>query len=303
MYNQYGDIMEIIEQTRKFHFEKNYLTNPLEIGNMIFLQIGCTHCLKDYIIKDHPHLNWLEITYVTGGSGKITTNGIATKVTRGDIYISFPGDVHAITSDNANPLKFNFLSLWPKEEALQKELERIMILNSDPKQRVFADENIEKLLENSISEVILNDKFSEDILLCCLNQILRYVIRSFSLSDKSKKLKISSSEELCYRMSNYISTHVYTMESLENLAEYFGYSYGYLSGMFHKTTGDTLINLYTSRRAEAAKALIDEDLLSFAEIAELLKFSSVYSFSRAFKNYFGMPPSEYKKQNRYAHAL
>lgn len=290
--------MESIDQKRKFHFEKNYLTNPLEIGNMIFFQIGCTHCLKNYRIKDHPHLNWLEITYIMGGTGKITTNGVATKVSRGDIYISFPGDVHAITSDNENPLKFNFLSFWPQETALQKELEQIMILNSNPTQRVFSDETIEKLLENSISEVILNDKFSEDILLCCLNQIIRYIIRAFSLSDKSKKLKISSAEELCYRMTNYISTHIYTMESLENLAEYFGYSYGYLSGIFHKTTGDTLINFYTSRRAESAKALIDENHLSFSEIAELLKFSSVYSFSRAFKNHFCIPPSEYKKQKR-----
>lgn len=290
--------MESIEQKRKFHFEKNYLTNPLKIGNMNLLQIGCTHCSENFTNKEHPHLNWFEITYVTGGSGRITTNGIPTEVTRGNIYISFPGDVHAITSDNENPLKFYFLSLWPTEESLQKEFEQLMILNSNPGQRVFADENIEKLLENSISEVILNDKFSEDILLCCLNQIARYVIRAFSLSDKSKKLKVSSSEELCYRITNYISTHIYTMEKLENLAEYFGYSYGYLSGIFHKTTGDTLINFYTTRRAESAKALIDENLLSFAEIAELLKFSSVYSFSRAFKNYFGMPPGEYKKQKR-----
>lgn len=288
--------MESVEKTRKFHFEKNYLTNPLQIGNMSLLQIGCTHCSKDYSIKDHPHLNWLEITYITGGTGKITTNGSSTEVSRGDIYISFPGDVHAIVSNNSNPLKFMFLSLWPNEIFLQKELEQIMILNSDPKQRVFLDENIEKLLENGISEVILKDKFSNDILICCLNQIIRYIIRAFSVSNKSKKLKSSSLEELCYRMANYISTHIYTMDSLENLAKYFGYSYGYLSGIFHKTTGDTLINYYTTRRAEAAKALITENTLSFSEIAELLKFSSVYSFSRAFKKYFGMPPGEYKKQ-------
>lgn len=291
-----GDVMENIEQKRKYHFEKNYVANPLKIGNMSLVQIGCTHCLSDYVVGYHPHLNWLEITYITGGAGTIITNGISSNVTRGNLYVSFPGDVHAIYSDSANPLKFTFLSVWPEEEELQKALEQIMILNNEPSQRILSNENIEKLLDNSISEVILNDKFSNDILLCCLNQIVRYVIRDFSLSGKSKKLKISSAEELCYRMTNYISTHIYTMSSLENLADYFGYSYGYLSGIFHKTTGDTLINCYTSRRAEAAKALITEDLLSFAEIAEVLKYSSVYSFSRAFKNYFGITPSAYKKQ-------
>ena len=288
--------MESIEQKRKFHFEKNYVANPLKLGNMNLMQIGCTHSLGDYIVGYHPHLNWLEITFITGGAGTIVTNGVSSSVTRGDLYISFPGDVHAIFSDNESPLKFSFLALWPDEEELQKELEQIMVLNNDPSQRIISNENIEKLIENSISEVILNDKYSNEMLICCLNQIVRYIIRDFSLSGKSKKLKISSAQELCYRITNYISTHIYTMNSLESLAEYFGYSYGYLSGIYHKTTGESLINCYTSRRAEAAKALINEELLSFAEIAEILKYSSVYSFSRAFKNHFGITPSAYKKQ-------
>ena len=288
--------MESIEQKRKFHFEKNYVANPLKLGNMNLMQIGCTHSLGDYFVGHHPHLNWLEITFITGGAGTIVTNGVSSSVTRGDLYISFPGDVHAIFSDNESPLKFSFLALWPDEEELQKELEQIMVLNNDPSQRIISNENIEKLIENSISEVILNDKYSNEMLICCLNQIVRYIIRDFSLSGKSKKLKISSAQELCYRITNYISTHIYTMNSLESLAEYFGYSYGYLSGIYHKTTGESLINCYTSRRAEAAKALINEELLSFAEIAEILKYSSVYSFSRAFKNYFGITPSAYKKQ-------
>lgn len=288
--------MESIEQKRKFHFEKNYVANPLKLGNMNLMQIGCTHSLGDYFVGYHPHLNWLEITFITGGAGTIVTNGVSSSVTRGDLYISFPGDVHAIFSDNESPLKFSFLALWPDEEELQKELEQIMVLNNDPSQRIISNENIEKLIENSISEVILNDKYSNEMLICCLNQIVRYIIRDFSLSGKSKKLKISSAQELCYRITNYISTHIYTMNSLESLAEYFGYSYGYLSGIYRKTTGESLINCYTSRRAEAAKALINEELLSFAEIAEILKYSSVYSFSRAFKNYFGITPSAYKKQ-------
>jgi len=288
--------MESIEQKRKFHFEKNYVANPLKLGNMNLMQIGCTHSLGDYFVGYHPHLNWLEITFITGGAGTIVTNGVSSSVTRGDLYISFPGDVHAIFADNESPLKFSFLALWPDEEELQKELEQIMVLNNDPSQRIISNENIEKLIENSISEVILNDKYSNEMLICCLNQIVRYIIRDFSLSGKSKKLKISSAQELCYRITNYISTHIYTMNSLESLAEYFGYSYGYLSGIYHKTTGESLINCYTSRRAEAAKALINEDLLSFAEIAEILKYSSVYSFSRAFKNHFGITPSAYKKQ-------
>ena len=44
------------------------------------------------------------------------------------------------------------------------------------------------------------------------------------------------------------------------------------------------------------KISFDEDLLSFAEIADVLKYSSVYSFSRAFKSLFEITTSAYKKQ-------
>ena len=291
-----GDIMKNVQPESKFHFAKNYLENPLKIGNMYLAQIGCTHCAEDFIYPDHFHCyDLFEITYVTGGTGAILTNGVASDVKRGDLYLSFPRDVHSIRSDNDNPLKYDFLAFWPENEELKKEFEQIMVLNSDPKHRVFSNENIERLIDNCISEVILGDKFSNDMLNCFLNQIARYIIREFSLKSKSEKLKISSAEELCSCMTNYIRTHIYSMDSLEDLAEYFGYSYGYLTGVYRKTTGDTLIKCYTACRAQSAKALINEGVLSFTEIAELLKFSSIYSFSRAFKNHFGLTPSEYKK--------
>ncbi|MBQ9977426.1 MAG: helix-turn-helix transcriptional regulator [Clostridia bacterium] len=288
--------MQNIKPEQKYHFEKNYAHDPLKIGNISLIQIGCTHCSQDFSIAPHSHRNWFEITYVTGGEGSISTNGVGADAKRGDLYISFPGDLHAIYSDNENPLKYSFLSFFTEDNELKKELEQIMILNNDPNRRAFTDENIEKLIDNCISEVILNDRFSEDMLSLCLNQIIRYLIRDFSLKGKAEKLKISSSQELCYRMTNYIRTHIYSMNSLEELAEYFGYSYGYLSGVYHNTTGDTLVNCYTSNKANTAKALINEGMLSFTEIAELLNFSSIYSFSRAFKNHFGITPSEYKKQ-------
>lgn len=289
--------MSHVSSKQKFHFAKNYVVNPLKIGNMSLIQIGCTHCSEGFAMPDHfHHHNWFEITYVTGGSGTISTNGVATRVKRGDLYLSFPRDVHSITSDDKHPLKYAFLAFWPEDEELQTEFEKIMVLNNDPNQRVFSSENTERLLDNSISEIILKDKYSSDMLVFNLNQIARYVIREFSLKSKLEKLKVSSAEELCSCMTNYIRTHIYSIDSLEEVAEYFGYSYSYLSGIFHKTTGDTLVKCYTACRAETAKTLINEGRLSFTEIAELLKFSSIYSFSRAFKNHLGITPSEYKKQ-------
>lgn len=88
------------------------------------------------------------------------------------------------------------------------------------------------------------------------------------------------------------------MDNLYTLAKYFGYSYGYLSELFSKTTGEKLIDYYTARRLETATLLLKEDELNIMQIAELLKYSSIYSFSRSFKNRFGISPKLYKLQSK-----
>lgn len=282
--------------SRKFHIERDYIANPRKLGNIFLLQVGRSHSTKDYIIGEHIHRNWFELTHILEGKGNIITNGIVIPIKAGEIYLSFPGDIHAINTDKEYPIKFNFLSFWPDDQKLLSMFEKIMLFYSDPSRRIFVDKDVEYLIGNTLSEALLDDEHSADMLNYALNQITRYIIRNFIGDKKNTKLNIDSSEELCYQIMNYISTRIYSMDGLAVLSKHFGYSYSYLSDIFHKTTGDTLMNYYTQRRLDVAAMLITENRLSVGEIAELLKYSSIYSFSRAFKNHFGKSPTEYKKQ-------
>ena len=279
--------------TRKYHYEKT----ALHFGDLELIQIGTTHCTKDYAAEDpiHIHRNWFELTHVVQGKGTIVTNGIATEVTPGDLYLSFPGDIHGVYTDKKELLNFQFLSLWPTDTELLEKLEQIMLRHSDPRNRVFRDTDIVHLVGSSISEVILNDDHSPTILDGNLHQILRYIFRAFGEEKKPPKKTIRSEQELCYQMMNYISTHIYVMDKLTELSDLFGYSYSYLSDLFRKTTGDTLMNYYTGRRLDAALLLLKEGNLSVSAIAELLQYSSIYTFSKAFKNHFGVSPTQWKK--------
>ena len=50
---------------------------------------------------------------------------------------------------------------------------------------------------------------------------------------------------------------------------------------------------YVLNRMHAAAMLLKENELSVGRIAQLLKYSSIYTFSRAFKSHFGVSPSQY----------
>lgn len=278
-------------QPRTYHIEKCGLT----LDDIHLIQLGRTHCTKDYAMEDpvHIHQNWFELTHVSEGKGTIVTDGIPTKVSPGDIYLSFPGDVHAVYTDREDLLKFDFLSFWTEDKALLARLEEIMLSHSDPEKRLFFSRDVEHLMDSSISEALTQDGTSE-ILSLTLQLLVRHLLRAFEGKKKKPRHSVSAAQELCYRMMTYISTHIYVMDDLTELADFFGYSYSYLSDLFRKTTGETLVHCYTARRMNAAAMLLKEDELSVSKIAELLRYSSIYTFSRAFKTYFGVSPGQYR---------
>jgi AraC-like DNA-binding protein/quercetin dioxygenase-like cupin family protein len=286
----------VIMGKAKYHIEKNYIGAPLKLGEVSLVQIGQTHCTEDYTVNEHLHLNWFELTYILDGKGEIITNGSDVPIKAGDIYLSFPGDIHAIRSDKNFPIKYQFLSLWPENEEILQKIEEIMLLNMDSERRIFTDQNVEMLIETILSESLNHDEHSDSIITCALTQILHYIIRNFTGKKQQVSLNVDSAEELCYQLMTFISTHIYVMESLEELSVHFGYSYSYLSSLFSKTTGDTLINYYSMKRLDAAAIMLKENKLSVGEISELLKYSSIYTFSRAFKIRFEVSPTEFKKK-------
>ena len=103
-------------------------------------------------------------------------------------------------------------------------------------------------------------------------------------------------EELCYQVMDYINTHIYSITTLTEIADRFRYDYTYLSKIFTRTTSQSISEYYRQRRLEVARALIHEGALTFSEIAEKLQYSSIYSFSKAFKNQYGLSPRDYKKK-------
>jgi AraC-like DNA-binding protein len=81
--------------------------------------------------------------------------------------------------------------------------------------------------------------------------------------------------------------------SLEDFGKRFSYSKFHLERQFQKEYGVSLIAYVNKRRMQLAQELLTEK--SVSRVAEEVGFSSIYAFSRAFKNKFGISPSEYQK--------
>lgn len=284
-----------MENKTRYHLNKHYIENPLPFGDVHLLQLGRRYCEPTEIIFAHPHLDWFELTIVTKGSGTVITNGEKTVVGAGDIYLSFPCDIHEIKADQDARLEYDFFSFHCVNKTISKDLKNITRNYRGGDKRVFQDGKISQLIEYAISEFTHKDQSHSLTALSNIFQlILVYLIRAFNNSQQNTPA-VSEPEVLCFQLMNYIDTHIYTLKKLEELGPKFNYSYGYLSGLFQRTTGKTLSEYHRHRKMETGKALILEKKKNIGEIAEMLGYN-LYSFSKAFKQTYGVSPKNMQKE-------
>lgn len=281
----------------KYHLDKCFVKDPLKFNDFYLFQIGRLYFAPSDFMHLHAHKDFFELTIITDGEGEVITNGTPTPVRRGDIYLSLPCDMHEIRSSKDAPMKYDFFSFRTENTAylpLFEEISRFLRVED----RVFSDERISALVCDAIMEFTKDSPFSKELLYSIFTQIIVYIIRDFSsATPHEKRRNASQSDAICYQIMNYIDTHIYTMKSLEELAPVMKYNYSYLSTLFKKTTGNTLLSYYYAKRLDVARILILENSLNISEIAEQLGYSSLYAFSRAFKEIYGASPKQYLKDN------
>ena len=65
--------------------------------------------------------------------------------------------------------------------------------------------------------------------------------------------------------------------------------------IFYDSIGQSPIQYYTELKMKEAKKLIREKNYSVSQISDMLGYSSIHNFSRAFKKAVGLSPTAYSK--------
>ena len=91
----------------------------------------------------------------------------------------------------------------------------------------------------------------------------------------------------------YIENHMDKDISVEELCRIFSVSRSSLQSMFRNDLNLTPKQYIADVKMKRAKLLLQEHRYTISEIAYQLGYHSLYYFSRKFKAYFGISPSEY----------
>lgn len=280
----------------KYIVDENHLDSPRRVGDILLYQVGRRYCAPASEVATHFQGAYIELTVVTGGRGQVGTNGVFSNVQAGDIHIAFPGEYHAIISDLSEPLRYDYISLWTDEAPLCAAITDTVTEYRATTLRVIRDGRITSLISRAIAELSDGGSLSDAVMGAICTEVLVYVIRALNSSYPDSSLSaVRSSDSAVYMAMSYIDGHIFTLRSLTEVAEALGYSYNYLSNLFRGATGRTLMDYYRERRLDTARLLLGEGR-SVASVAQLLGYSSVYSFSRAYKQHHGVSPGSDKSR-------
>lgn len=116
------------------------------------------------------------------------------------------------------------------------------------------------------------------------------IIACYSRQMREKQLSLYD-KILCYIEEHYTSSEL----SLSSIAEAFEITPSYLSRFFREAHGTTFIDYLTKKRMAEAKRLLESTDMKIQTILEAVGYLDIASFSRKFKQIYGISPGKYRE--------
>ena len=258
---------------------------------------------KNYVFPEEKHDFW-EINYADKENAFVGVDGKMIELKQGEILFIKPNQPHFVESGNKEPNLF-IISFACRSESM----------NFFADKKFPLPENYRYLLQNIMSEAEqtfdlpdfdphLNElKLQENpnlggeqIIKNALETLLIYLLRNAqkrAITQEFFVSKIADSSELEDEIVRILTSKVYGKFTLADLSNELHYGTTRLCTFFKKKTGKSIYQTYLKLKIDEAKKLIRKHK-SFAEVADLLCFDSISTFTFVFKKHLGMTPSEYR---------
>lgn len=258
---------------------------------------------QNFVFHGERHDFW-EMVYVDRGTVQIKRDDETIVLRQGEIVFHCPDEFHSIKALDSSP-NFFVLSFVCNSPAMQYFEKYQTVLDKTLKAFISSilkesektynipknDPNLKKLVRKEEAPI-----GSEQLIKTYLEQFLIFLVRSITREGEIGVFpsKESMQNHLVLAVKEYIHNEVEHTIRVTDICRKFGYSKSYLSNLFHTQCGETIANYAVSVKIDRAKQLIRENNLNFTQISALLSFDNPQYFSRVFKKYTGMSPTEFK---------
>ena len=125
-------------------------------------------------------------------------------------------------------------------------------------------------------------------------EILFLIEKLYSENDLSSADFIGEVDDELYSILIYILNNYNKKITIPTLTKEFNINRTTLSEKFNKFIGETIISYLNKLRIKMASVMLKDTLLPVSEVMERVGFNDSTHFSRTFKKYMGISPSEFR---------
>lgn len=241
----------------------------------------------NYNFSGEKHSYW-ELTYVDKGELLTTIDGVSYHLKQGDLIFYAPMQFH--TQSTFEKISSSYLTINFKMNFNHADL----LCN-----KIFSLKRDSYFIVTRLIEELSNDNlYSNDLSLCYLKQLIIQMLRldnSHFHSKPTTHMQQTYENELLNDILLYIDDNIYEKISVSTLCDHFCISTSMLHSLFRKNMNNTAKNYINELKLSKSKELIRNSTHTLSEISEMLGFSSIHYFSKKFKLYFNISPTEYSK--------
>ncbi|WP_309122053.1 AraC family transcriptional regulator [Paenibacillus sp.] len=274
-----------------------------------YIRIAWDHTLHPPNKINRRALFDYELIYVKSGEMKVLIEDVEYRGVPGDIFLLKPRQHHSIDCMNDRPVRqphLHFDLVYQPDSPTLKTSFLPMEAMSEQELRLFREDVtqelpnhfrlrhpviFEKLLFDIIHEYESKHPYFETAATGLFLQLWAQLAREHLWSTHAA---IATNWVQLERVKSYLNQNVNKDVTLDELSSVANLSSSYLCRLFKKTFGVGPIRYHLIGRIEHAKKLIQFTDLPITEISELCGFLSIHSFSRAFRNAEGVPPTYYR---------
>ena len=255
---------------------------------------------SSYSFIGEEHDFW-ELVYVDSGSIDITADACSYTLSRGQVIFHPPGEFHALAANGVeapNLVVIGFGCASPAMEFFKGYMgffgaaERVLLARAVEESRKAYLSPLNDPTTKCLEENPDAPAGAEQLVCAALEELLVLLLRrGESLSGReSGRLRSGSAAEA---VKEYLEQRLDQPLTVEQICRDNMIGRSQLQKIFHEETGGGIMEYFSALKIKAARRMIREGRLNMTQIALHLGFQSVHYFSRRFKQFTGMSPSEY----------
>lgn len=183
------------------------------------------------------------------------------------------------------------MSRWAEEDSRLAQLERFIRMLTEAFMQAGAelDTDIRISMEHEARHLLNADSY-EDF-------SIRFEAWLKQVFEQLQSLRRKSAEELFRQIDQYTRGNLYSQLSITDVARKFHVSPSYVSRIMKRYAESSFVQYYTRLKiTEACRLMADRSDMKVKEISDALSFSDQHYFSKVFKEYTGLCPTDYREK-------